>query len=159
MIEGASAGVNVLFCLQRPDKESFKPQLKAQIGNKIGFFQPNTASSLTVFDDHSCAHIKQKREAIVDYSKGRDLMKTLYLDFDMIEDILQDRFVEEKEYLDLDIHGYEIIKDKDKSISEEILNAPKDNIIDINSNMNHNEKQYARKRNYDLKNQSPFKRS
>jgi S-DNA-T family DNA segregation ATPase FtsK/SpoIIIE len=103
--ESASSGINILFCLQRPDKDSFNPTIKAQIGTVIGFYQPNTASSLVAMDDESLCNLQQKREAIVRYDKGYELVKTLYLTNEMVEEILKDKINKNHVRLNLDSNG------------------------------------------------------
>lgn len=104
--ESASSGINILFCLQRPDKDSFNPTIKAQIGTVIGFYQPNTASSLVAMDDESLCNLQQKREAIVRYDKGYELVKTLYLTNEMVEEILKDKIDKNHKRLHLDSNGH-----------------------------------------------------
>lgn len=115
LIEGASSGLNVLFSLQRPDKESLSTQIKGQLGTKIGFYQPNTASSLVAMDDDSCSSLELKREAIIKYDKGVELVRTLYLTPPMIEDILKDKMVKNKKHLNIDLNG---------NIADESSNKP-----------------------------------
>lgn len=122
--ESASAGINILFCLQRPDKESFNPTIKAQIGTVIGFYQPNTASSLVAMDDESLCYLQQKREAIVRYDKGTELVKTLYLTNDMVLDILKHRYEKNHKRLELDNNG-EIIQKINKNTQNNSKNEQK----------------------------------
>ena len=150
MIEGASAGINVLFSLQRPDKESFPPQLKAQIGSKVGFFQPNTASSLTAMDSEACTKIAMKREAIVQHGDGIDLMKTLYLTSDMVESLLKDKMQKNKQYIDLDDNG-NIVKPKLVEQVENVINLTSvnaDNNPKESNQPTHTEKQRQRSDKY-----------
>lgn len=76
-------GIYILTSLQRPDKESLPPRLKAQFNCKVSFKQPNIASSLVVTDSDKAYNIKPKREAIVNADEEY-LIKTLYLDNNMI---------------------------------------------------------------------------
>jgi S-DNA-T family DNA segregation ATPase FtsK/SpoIIIE len=128
--ESASSGINILFCLQRPDKDSFNPTIKAQIGTVIGFYQPNTASSLVAMDDESLCNLQQKREAIVRYDKGYELVKTLYLTNDMVEDILKNKIDKNHQRLILDLNG-NIIRNQviclnnDENITKTTENEPK----------------------------------
>lgn len=81
-------GIYVLASLQRPDKESLPPRLKAQFNCKVSFKQSNIASSLVVTDSEKAFNLKPKREAIVN-SDEEYLIKTLYIDNKMIKDILE----------------------------------------------------------------------
>lgn len=99
--EGRNVGIHILSCLQRPDKESFPPRFKAQIGIKICFKQPNDASSLVVLDTTEATDLKPQREAIVDMGE-KYLMKTLYLTNDMIKQYISKSIEENHEYLDLE---------------------------------------------------------
>lgn len=81
-------GIYILTSLQRPDKESLPPRLKAQFNCKISFKQPNTASSLVVVDCDKACYLK-KREAIV-CADEEYLIKTLYLDNKMITEFIKD---------------------------------------------------------------------
>lgn len=129
IIEGASAGINILFSLQRPDKDSLNPQIKAQVGTRIGFYQPNTASSLVAMDDDSCSRLELKREAIIKYDKGTELVRTLFLTPNMIEDILKDKMIGTKHHLKLDVNGKVIIENKkeDKPSDIETKKSQSDN--------------------------------
>lgn len=81
-------GIYTLASLQRPDKESLPPRLKAQFNCKVSFKQSNIASSLVVTDSEKAFNLKPKREAIVNADEEY-LMKTLYIDNNMIKDILE----------------------------------------------------------------------
>lgn len=81
-------GIYVLASLQRPDKESLPPRLKAQFNCKVSFKQSNIASSLVVTDSEKAFNLKPKREAIVNADEEY-LIKTLYIDNNMIKDILE----------------------------------------------------------------------
>ena len=121
IIEGASGGINVLFSLQRPDREAFPPMIKSQCGTRIGFYQGNTASSLVAMDDDSCSRLPMKREAVVKYNKGTELVKTLYITHAMIIDLLKDKMIGTDHHLNLDGNG-NIIKENKNS------NDKKDNV-------------------------------
>lgn len=84
------AGIYILTSLQRPDKESLPPRLKAQFNCKVSFKQPNIASSLVVTDSDKAYYLKPKREAIVN-ADDEYLMKTLYLDNDMVANFIKDK--------------------------------------------------------------------
>lgn len=81
-------GIYILASLQRPDKESLPPRLKAQFNCKVSFKQPNIASSLVVTDSDKAYNIKPKREAIVN-ADDEYLIKTLYLDNKMITKFIE----------------------------------------------------------------------
>lgn len=101
-------GIYILTSLQRPDKESLPPRLKAQFNCKISFKQSNIASSLVVTDSDKAFNLKPRREAIVN-SDDEYLMKTLYIDNEMVKDFLKDHLdMEHKNY-------YNIKKQEDKA--------------------------------------------
>lgn len=101
--QGGSAGIHLVCSLQRPSKDSFDAPMKAQIGTKICFKQPNSASSLVVLDDGTATELK-KREAYIENDK-RYLMKTLYLDVKMIKKYIKKWELEKGKYLNLDDNG------------------------------------------------------
>lgn len=123
IIEGASGGINVLFSLQRPDKDAFPPMIKSQCGTRIGFYQGNTASSLVAMDDDSCSRLPMKREAVVKYSKGTELVKTLYITHEIIIDLLKDKMIGTEHHLKLDDNG-NVIKEKPPKIEEKLSKSP-----------------------------------
>lgn len=84
------AGIYILTSLQRADKESLPPRLKAQFNCRVSFKQSNIASSLVVCDSEKAFHLKPKREALVN-ADTEYLMKTLYLDNDMIAEFIKDK--------------------------------------------------------------------
>ncbi|MHB9946973.1 hypothetical protein CF095_16560 [Clostridium botulinum] len=91
-------GIYVLASLQRPDKESLPPRLKAQFNCKVSFKQSNIASSLVVTDSEKAFNLKPRREAIVNADEEY-LIKTLYIDNKMIKDILEPHIdMEHKNY-------------------------------------------------------------
>lgn len=89
-------GIYVLTSLQRPDKESLPPRLKCQFNTRISFKQSNIASSLTACDSDKAFYLKN-REAIVN-ADTEYLMKTLYLDNDMIEGFIKNRIDKSNKY-------------------------------------------------------------
>lgn len=127
--EGRSAGVHMVVSLQRPSKDSFDAPMKAQIGTKIVFKQPNIASSLVVLDSGEATELK-KREAIVEFDK-RYLMKTLYLTPEMVQKYIKKWEGDNIQYLNLDDNG------NIAPLNNKVKNMPppiKDNnTIDINS--------------------------
>ena len=129
IIEGASGGINVLFSLQRPDREAFPPMIKSQCGTRIGFYQGNTASSLVAMDDDSCSRLPMKREAVVKYNKGTELVKTLYITHAMIIDLLKDKMIGTEHHLNLDNNGNIIIKENKKDKKETKENS--ENVINF----------------------------
>lgn len=109
-------GIYVLASLQRPDKESLPPRLKAQFNCKVSFKQSNIASSLVVTDSEKAFNLRPKREAIVNADEEY-LMKTLYIDNKMIKDILES-------HIDMDHKNYynykkESLKETNRSIEVE----------------------------------------
>lgn len=87
--QGRSVGIYVLTSLQRSDRESLKPRQKAQFNVTVSFKQPNLASSLTTCDSDKAYYLK-RREAIVQ-ADSEYLIKTLYLDNQMIADFIKEK--------------------------------------------------------------------
>jgi S-DNA-T family DNA segregation ATPase FtsK/SpoIIIE len=87
-------GMYILTSLQRSDKESISPRIKAQFNCKISFKQSNIASSLVTTDSDKAFHLKPKRECIVN-ADSEYLVKTLYLDNDMVKEFLKPSIDEE----------------------------------------------------------------
>ena len=127
--EGRSAGVHMVVSLQRPSKDSFDAPMKAQIGTKIVFKQPNIASSLVVLDSGEATELK-KREAIVEFDK-RYLMKTLYLTPAMVQKYIKKWEVANIQYLNLDDSG------NIAPLNNKMKNVPLP-ILDDNSGINTN---------------------
>ena len=132
IIEGASAGINVIFSLQRPDKEAFPPHIKSQCGTRCGFYQGNTASSLVAMDDDSCSRLAMKREAIIKYSEGTELVKTLYLTHSRIEELLKDKIIGTEHHLKLDNNGKKIEEkpNVDTNKNEEITDKKAEKLVE-----------------------------
>jgi S-DNA-T family DNA segregation ATPase FtsK/SpoIIIE len=98
--EGRNCGIHIIACLQRPDQVSFPATMKALIGARICFYQPNTASSLTVIDTAEATNIRKQREAIVDGTE-KVLMKTMYLTPEMIKKYITNSVESNHQYLNL----------------------------------------------------------
>lgn len=126
IIEGASSGINLMFSLQRPDKDSFNPMIKAQVQTKIGFYQPNSATSLVAMDDTMQTTLAMKREAIIKYNKGTEVIKTQYLNFEMIEDLLKNKIDKNYPKLNLDAKG-NIIENEGKKNNEKTTKNEENN--------------------------------
>lgn len=126
--QGASAGIHVINSLQRPSRDSFNAPMKAQIGLKICFRQPNNASSLTVLDDNTATELR-KREAIVEFD-GRYLMKTPYLDTELINEYISKWNSDKPNHLILDDNGniipenMQVVKEDEEIEQDEIENVP-----------------------------------
>lgn len=112
-----ACGIYILTSLQRPDKESLPPRLKAQFNCKVSFKQPNIASSLVVCDSDKAYYLKPKREAIVN-ADDEYLMKTLYLDNHMISDFIKDS-------LDMTHKNYYNYKKPEEAIKETVTTGSK----------------------------------
>lgn len=82
-------GIYIITSLQRADKESLPPRLKAQFNCRVSFKQPNIASSLVVTDSDKAFLLKPKREAIVS-ADDEYLIKTLYTNNKVIQSMLKD---------------------------------------------------------------------
>lgn len=91
--EGRSAGIFLTLATQRGDIESLKAQIKSQMANKICFYTTNKTSAQTIFGDGSenlekITLLKKKREALVEYAEGTDLMYSLYFPVEAMEVML-----------------------------------------------------------------------
>lgn len=89
-----SAGIYISMATQRATVANMSPEIKGQLTNKICFNQSNTASALTILSGEGLAtkaiSLEKSREFIADYSGGVKVGKTLYLDEDMMIDLLKD---------------------------------------------------------------------
>lgn len=114
-------GMYILTSLQRPDKESLPPRLKAQFNCKVSFKQSNIASSLVVTDSDEAFNLKPRREAIVN-ADDEYLIKTLYIDNKMVKDFLKDHLdLEHKNYYNFrkqEDNVLEVVKPKSKAKSK-----------------------------------------
>ena len=159
--QGGSAGLHIFNSLQRPSKDSFDAPMKAQVGLKICFKQPNNASSLVVLDDNTATELK-KREAIVEFD-NRYLMKTLYLDKEMILKYTEKWQLKEGEYLNLDDNGNIAPVVKKEKKKEEDIDIKEDNNVqdselsmieipiacdELTNNISHIESQNNRRNKY-----------
>lgn len=99
--EGRNCGIHFLSCLQRPDTLSFPAPMKALIGAKACFYQPNTASSLVVLDTTEATELRKQREAIVD-GEEKELMKTVFLTPEMIQEYIKHREEPNHKHLNLE---------------------------------------------------------
>lgn len=107
--KGRSSGIYVSVATQRGSKENLNSEFKGQLGNKICFSQPNTASALTIMSGEDVAKkvmlLEKRRECLVDYTEGIKVAKTLYLDIPMMEELLKLVIIEDDNKLNLDING------------------------------------------------------
>jgi hypothetical protein len=120
--EGRSAGIYVLECLQRPDKNTVDPNAKANYNIKIGFRANNTASSKVMADDDSL-HNLPNREALFMGSEYKTL-KTPYIDDKLIKQLLQSKYEENHKYIEIFPREKETMKE------------PQNNIVPIKSQKN-----------------------
>lgn len=120
------AGIYVLTSLQRPDKESLPPRLKAQFNCRVSFKQPNIASSLVVCDSDKAFKLKPQREAIVN-SDDEYLIKTLYLDNGMIQEFIKDSIdTSHRNYYNYKQLQENLITENDKTAKEVTESCDKD---------------------------------
>lgn len=122
--EGRNTGIYMTVATQRGDRENMKANVKAQMGNKLCFYQPNLTSAQTIFGDKTeccqkITRLERSREFLVDYEEGTDMAKTLYLTNTMMEKMLKSKFVENKQFLKLDNNG-NIIKEVEVQVEEKI---------------------------------------
>lgn len=151
IVESASSGINIIFLLQRPDKESLPPFIKSQIGLKVGFYQPNSASSLVAMDSDSCSDLEMKREAIVNYEEGEVLMKTLYITNDDVQRLLAFKTTKNPKYYNFDKNG-KIVKEMIKNDENILKNEQKSQKTEeIKSKSIENEQNYKKVWNSETK--------
>lgn len=126
--EGRSAGIYITVATQRGDTKNLDSNIKANLTNKISYKQSNTASALTIFGngDNVAKRVTSldmsERESLIEYFEGITIGKTLYLDTDMMEDLLKDKVVQNKKHLILDDNG-NVLKEEPKI--EEIVEETK----------------------------------
>lgn len=118
--EGRSAGIYITVATQRGDTKNLDSNIKANLTNKISYKQSNTASALTIFGngDNVAKRVTSldmsERESLIEYFEGITIGKTLYLDTDMMEELLKDKIVQNKKHLILDDNG-NILKEEPKT--------------------------------------------
>lgn len=98
--EGRSVGIHLLSSLQRPDRLSVPPEMKALIGAKVCFYLPNQASAKTALDTTEATTLRKQREAIVE-GTDKVIMKTLYLTPEMIQEYIKHRIEPNHQHLNL----------------------------------------------------------
>lgn len=126
---GRSAGVWAVASTQRGDTKNLDANTKSQFGNKICFYQSNISSAQTIFGngDGLCTRVtnlnKTNRECLVEYSDGIFIAKSLYLSNDMMENLIKDIIVDDKEYLNINING-DIVEEKSEKVLENEQKQP-----------------------------------
>ncbi|MCD3195751.1 hypothetical protein G8S49_11360 [Clostridium botulinum C] len=118
-------GIYILTSLQRPDKESLPPRLKAQFNCRVSFKQTNIASSLVVCDSDKAFYLNPHREAIV-IADDEYLIKTLYLDNDMIKNFIKDKIdLSHSNYFNKNLEKNNIKNTSEESIPPKIKTKSK----------------------------------
>lgn len=145
--QGRSSGCWIVCATQRADRDNLGANVKAQMGNKVCFYQPNLTSAQTVMGDGDGVArsvtqlIKANREFLCECSDGLLTGKSLFLTNDMMENLLKPKFIKPN-YLKLDANGDVIIKEevKDEENSEKVdentKNTGKNNEKAPNSTIN-----------------------
>lgn len=128
--KGRSAGIYVTMATQRGSLKNLDSEIKGQLGNQIAFFQPNTASALTIVSGEDNAKrvigLETKRECLVSYAGGSKVARTLFLDIKLIQTMLAKVTVEDDRFkIKLDNSG-NIIKEKEQPNATEIPSKDKD---------------------------------
>ena len=124
--EGRSVGIYILASLQRPDQQSLPATVKANFNSKLVFRQSNAASSLTVCDDTTAIKLKN-REAYSITNEGRSLIKTVFLDNDIMMKYISGNIEKNHKFIDIqqkfDINCEKTRKNHKKSLrSNNIIN-------------------------------------
>lgn len=106
--EGRSSGVYSILATQRGSLANMSGEVKGNLGNQLCFYFPNVASSLTILGDGDLASlaIRQKKQrefiAVADEIYNG---KTLYLDMNMIIDLLKPLIEKDKKFLNINKNG------------------------------------------------------
>lgn len=135
-----ACGIYITTATQRGSKANINPEFKAMLANKLSFYQPNTASALTIMSGEGMANrvtsLEKHREFLCDGSDGVKIGKTLYLDEDMMIDLLKDKLdLDGKNKIELDNNG-NIIKEI-KEISPKTEGKPIDSVeVKLNKEIN-----------------------
>lgn len=130
--EGRSVGIYILASLQRPDQQSLPATLKSQFNTKVVFRQSNSASSLVVCDDTSATTLK-KREAYCITNEGKELMKTIYLDNNLIMEYIEKSIEKSHKFIDIQ-QKFNINDEKLKNNHKNSIKNEKNNkIVNIKS--------------------------
>jgi S-DNA-T family DNA segregation ATPase FtsK/SpoIIIE len=99
--QGRSCGIYLIIVLQRPDRVSLDPPIKANLTTRVAMQQLNDASSLVVVDDTSATKLKP-REAIVRFSGQYYKIMTPWVDEDkMVKQFCKDSISYNHEFIDL----------------------------------------------------------
>ena len=99
-----SAGIYIIISAQRLSRENMSAEVKAQMGNRIAFYQPNMASSLTVFGNgeeyaKKITQLEKTRECYIENFDGIFLAKTLYMDTKIMKKYTEKNIEKNKKYL------------------------------------------------------------
>jgi hypothetical protein len=108
--ESRSAGMYFVVCLQRPDRISLDPNIKALLNIIVGFRSNNKATALTMTGDYSTYQL-DNRTAIFMGSTDK-VMKTLYIDDKIIKKYIGSKIEENHQYVDI----YEPFKKTDNNV-------------------------------------------
>lgn len=100
-----SSGIYMIISSQRMTKENVSAEVKGQMGNRICFYQPNTASALSVFGNgdsyaSKITRLEKTRECYIENHEEITLAKTLYLDRDLMKKYISKNIEINKEYID-----------------------------------------------------------
>lgn len=131
-----SSGIYITVATQRASLKNLSGEVKGQLGNKVGFSQPNTASALTVMSGEDVAKrvmsLEKRRECLVDYTEGVKVAKTLYLDEKMMEKLLKSVITTEDNKFNLDMNGN--IIEKQQEILE-VVESNKETVDDTKKSL------------------------
>lgn len=137
-----SAGIYISMATQRATVANMSPEIKGQLTNKICFNQSNTASALTILSGEGLASkavsLEKSREFIADYSDGVKVGKTLYLDEDMMIELLKE--VQKDIQIKEEIEKKEAKKSNKQGKNSKKTHKNNKNVIEITNFKNINSK-------------------
>lgn len=122
--ESRNCGIYVITCLQRSDKDSIIPTMKANFNTLISFSQMNLASARVTCDEPNEVLKLPQREAVLQAYEQFHI-KTLYLDNSIINQYIKESIEKNHKYVDLN-----------RKVEENYTNN--NSINEINNNKNSN---------------------
>lgn len=122
--EGRSVGIFVNMATQRGDVKNLDANIKGNLSNQIAFYFPNMPSALTILGDtetaSQCLKLKTQREFIC-ISDSLHYGKTLYLNLDMVVNLLKPYYEENKVHLNLKLNGDIIVPQIDTDKPNKVI--------------------------------------
>lgn len=136
-----NVGIYISVATQRGSRENMSSEVKGQLGNSVCFYQPNTASALTVSSGEDIAKkiiaLEKKREFLCNCQEGERVGKTLYLDLPMMEKLLTPIIEKKHKHINLDNNGNIIEENRSNDLktseTEQISDKKQNKIIENTS--------------------------